>query len=263
MINTTDTYLEERRSEIIRIVNAQGKVSTKELSNLLGLSVVTIRNDINQLAELGVLVKTHGGALSPSKVINFEVPAAAKSLRNRKEKEKIGIMAASLVNDGDVIILDAGSTTFEVAKNIIAKDVTVITNDIQIAYYLTENTKIKTIVTGGTCAPDVYTLVGIQTSKFIEMIHADKLFLGCDAIDFKFGITNRTLEEVAIKQAMIESCEKVIAVVDSTKHDTRVFVKVCEVKKIDVLITDRISDANKLLASDLGVEVVIPGETQQ
>ena len=262
-MNTTDTYLEERRSEIIRIVNSQGKVSTKELSNLLGLSVVTIRNDINNLAELGVIVKTHGGALSTSKVINFEVPAAAKSLRNRKEKEEIGVMAASLINDADVIILDAGSTTFEVAKNIKAKDVTVITNDIQIAYYLTENTKIKTIVTGGTCAPDVYTLVGIQTSKFIDMLYADKLFLGCDAIDFNYGITNRTLEEIAIKQAMISSSEKVIAVVDSTKHDTRVFVKVCELENIDVLITDYISDKNKSIASNLGLEVLITGDSKQ
>jgi DeoR/GlpR family transcriptional regulator of sugar metabolism len=261
-VNTADTYLEERRSEIVKIVNSQGKVSTKELSNLLGLSLVTIRNDINQLAELGVIVKTHGGALSTSKVLNFEVPAAAKSLRNRKEKEGIGSMAASLVNDGDVVILDAGSTTFEVAKNIKAKDVTVITNDIQIAYYLIENTRIKTIVPGGTCAPDVYTLVGTQTSKFIEMLHADKVFLGCDAIDFRFGITNRTLEEVAIKQAMINSSDKVIAVVDSTKHDTYVFVKVCGLADLDVLITDRISDTNRAIASDLGVEVLISGESK-
>jgi DeoR/GlpR family transcriptional regulator of sugar metabolism len=98
----TDTFLEERRSEIVRIVNEQGKVSTKELSSLLGSSVVTIRSDINHLAELGVIVKTHGGALSPSKVFNFEVPAAAKSLRNRKEKEAIGKLAASLIKDGDV-----------------------------------------------------------------------------------------------------------------------------------------------------------------
>ena len=130
----TDTFLEERRSEIVRIVNEQGKVSTKELSTLLGSSVVTIRNDINHLAELGVIVKTHGGALSPSKVFNFEVPAAAKSLRNRKEKEAIGKLAASLIKDGDVIMIDAGSTTLEVAKHIKAQDVTVINSALEIAW---------------------------------------------------------------------------------------------------------------------------------
>ncbi len=255
----TDTFLEERRSEIVRIVNEQGKVSTKELSTLLGSSVVTIRNDINHLAELGVIVKTHGGALSPSKVFNFEVPAAAKSLRNRKEKEAIGKLAASLIKDGDVIMIDAGSTTFEVAKHIKAQDVTVITNDLQIAYYLTENTNVKTIVAGGTCAPDVFTLVGIQTCRFIESLHADKLFLGCDAIDFSFGITNRTLEEVGVKQAMLQSSEQIIAVADASKQDTRVFAKVCNLETLDVLITDAISEHGKAIAQECGLEVLVLG----
>lgn len=251
-------FLEERRDQIVKVVAERGRVSTKELSDLMGTSVVTIRSDINELANRGLLVKTHGGALSFSKVTNYEPPSAIKSMSMVEEKKRIAKCAASLIVPGDVVILDAGSTTFEIAKCLEQKtDITVVTNDLQIAEHLARTSNVELVVTGGTKARDVYTLSGPSTIRFFESLHADKLFLGCDAIDFDFGITNRLLDEASIKMAMINACEEVIAVADSSKLAKKFFAKVCPVSKVDKLITDGMDRKNREKADAIGLDYVI------
>lgn len=248
--------LEERREEIVSLVNEKGKVSTKDLAKSLATSEVTIRNDISFLARVGLLVKTHGGALAYKKALTYELPSLTKSGINHKEKEMIGRVAAKLIQPGDVVILDSGSTTYEIARNIAINDITVITNDIQIAYYLAEKTQVGLIVVGGVRAPEVFTLAGNIAIDFLKTVSADKVFLGCDAIDFNFGITNRTLEEVKVKQTMIQASKQVIAVADSSKQGKRVFIKVCDISSVDTLITDSFVCKN-IDISALPIQIII------
>ncbi len=253
-----NAFLEERRDQIIKVVEERGRVSTKELSDLMDTSVVTIRNDINELADRGLIVKTHGGAVSFSKVANYEPSSAIKSLNKVKEKMGIAKKAAELILSGEVIILDSGSTTFEIAKLLQHRsDITVVTNDIQIADFLSRNSNVEVVVSGGTKAKGVFTLSGPITMKFFESLHADKLFLGCDGIDLDIGITNRILDESGIKKAMIDATEKVIAVADSSKLGNKFFARVCPISRINKLIIDEMSEEDKKKAISLGLDFVI------
>lgn len=239
-------------------MNTRGRISTKELSELLQASTVTIRNDINKLDDLGFIKKVHGGALSNAKVSNSEIPAVAKSFYQTTEKIEIGRLAASLVHDGDIIILDSGSTILEVANAVTARDLTIITNDIQTAYVLACNKHVSLIVAGGTCEPNLFTLSGDLPVKLFESLRVDIAFLGCDALDFREGISNRTFSEVAIKRAMMNAANRVVAVVDSSKLGTSVFANVCKMEEIDVLITDTIQDSDRSICDSLGVTVLTP-----
>jgi len=251
-------FLEERQIKMLEYINAKKKVSTKELSEEFKTSVVTIRKDINDLAKKGLVINVHGGVLALSDKLTLEIPSYAKAKQHIQEKKIIGKLAASMIEDNDVIILDSGSTTFEVGDAIGLKKVTVITNDIKIGYSLANKPNVTLVIPGGTVEHNLYTLCGIETINFIKNIRADKLFLGCDAIDFINGITNRTLLEVGAKRAMIDVSKFVIAVADSSKHDKEVFAHLCRLDEIDVLATDFISDPDRKLAEDAGVEVMTP-----
>ena len=251
-------FLEERRDQIVRIVEERGRISTKELSDLMETSVVTIRNDINELADRGLIVKTHGGAVSFSKVSNYEPSSAVKSMNKIKEKVRIAQKAIELILPGDVIILDAGSTTFEIAKLLQNRnDITVVTNDIQIADFLSRNSSVELVVAGGTKAKGVFTLSGPVTMKFFENLHADKLFLGCDGLDFDFGITNRLFDEAGIKIAMLGASDEVIAVVDSSKLGKKFFAKVCPVSRINKLIIDDMNEKDRVKATSQGIDLIL------
>lgn len=251
-------FLEERQIKMLDYINNKKKVSTKELSEVFEASVVTIRKDINDLAKKGLVMNVHGGVMALSDKLNLEIPSCTKAKQHIAEKKVIGRLAASMIEDNDVIILDSGSTTFEVGNAIGGKKVTVITNDIKIGYYLANKPNVTLVIPGGTVERELYTLCGIETINFIKNIRADKLFLGCDAIDFTKGITNRTLLEVGAKRAMIEVSKYVVAVADSSKHNKEVFAHLCNLDEIDVLVTDSISAENMGLAEAADLKVIVP-----
>jgi len=256
MLIENDMYLEERRNRIVEYINQKGKVTTKQLGEVFQASTVTIRNDINKLDEHGLIVKVHGGALACSSFTNYEIPASSKYQKNLKIKQKMGIIGASFIKDNDIVFFDSGSSILEVAKALTGRNITAITNDLKTAMFLSENKNVHLIVVGGKKVPNLFTLVGTQTLKELEMYHADKVFLGCDAFDFEIGVTNRTLDEIDLKRAMIKCSKEVIAVADFSKHDKTVFASVCGVNEIDYLIADSISDENYIKANSLGLQVI-------
>lgn len=248
----------ERQEQIVQFVNANGKANTAQLAQTFGVSSVTIRRDIDTLAEKGLLVKTFGGAVSANNtLLAYEIPFSAKSEIHTKEKKAIGASAAALIEDGDIVILDSGSTTLEVAKAISAQNVTVLTNDIKIAMELAHKKNVTVIVSGGKLTGEVYSLAGSQAIDFFKKSHVNKLFLGCDAIDAAFGISNRTLEEVAVKTAMISSADQVIAVTDSSKLNKIMFQFVCNLNDIHKIVIDEINDNMAAILDSLGVEVIL------
>lgn len=253
-------FRQERQEKILQYINTHKKVRAKDLSRIFKTSVVTIRSDITELDNNGLVIKVHGGALAITDRYNLEIPSRSKARQNNAAKRAIGRLAAEMIEENDIIILDTGSTTLEVARALRNKKVTVITNDIQIGALIASFNRgdITLIITGGTVEPFTYTQCGVETFNFLKRFRVNKLFLGCDAIDPKKGMSNRTLIEANIKKVMIQAAEQVIAVVDSTKHNKEVFTHVCDIHEIDVLATDKISKANLELFEKAGVRVITP-----
>ena len=251
-------FLVERQERIVQYINNHQKANTDQLAKEFDVSEVTIRRDIDALANKGLLVKTHGGAVSISNsLLSYEIPHSMKSEINAAAKKKIGAAGAGFIKDGDIIILDAGSTTLEVAKAITAKNVTVLTNDIQIALELSHKKDITVIVSGGKLLGSVYSLSGNQTIEFFSKTHVNRTILGCDALDASFGVSNRTMEESSVKAAMIAAADEVIMVTDSSKFNKKVFQYVCSLKDIDKIITNQLDDITAAALSSNNVEIIL------
>lgn len=248
----------ERQQEILNYVNEHQTAKNQEMARYFHTCLATIRNDINELALRGLLVKTHGGAVCLQHISNKEIPSIVRFQQNIESKQAIASIAANMVEDGDVIILDSGSTTHEIATRLKASNVTVVTNDLRIALTLAEQGNANVIVAGGTLMASVYTLVGSETIDFLKNIKVHKLFLGCDAIDFNSGITNRTFDESHVKHAMIAAAKEVIAVADCSKFHRQVFARVCELSALDALITDQIEPEDREKLAAVSVRVITP-----
>lgn len=252
-------FAAKRREELLDYITIHKNVSTKELSENFGISTVTVRSDLQKLEDDGHIKKVHGGAVFIEDKISKEIPSSKKEKINLEEKRIISELAQQYIEDGDVIILDAGTTTLEIAKRLKNNNLTIITNDVKIACTLASNTAVSLIVTGGQIRHDVFTLGGADTINFFDDLRVDKLFLGCDALDWSFGISNRILEEVAVKRAMIKASDKIFAVADHNKNNQRVFAKVCDFDEIDLLITDRLTEEEQKICKDLDLSFHIPG----
>ncbi|MEA4888601.1 MAG: DeoR/GlpR family DNA-binding transcription regulator [Clostridiaceae bacterium] len=247
----------ERQEKLLQHINRHKKAEIQELSRLYGVSKVTIRRDIDELAAKGLILKTHGGALSLKTNLSFEIPFDAKSETNVDAKRRIGQWAAGLVESGDIIILDSGSTTLEIARHLPPSAITVLTNDLKIAMELARKKPIQLIVAGGSLKESVYTLTGSRTVEFFRSVHANKTFLGCDAVDLSFGVSNRTLEEVAVKQAMLAAADEIIMVTDASKLHSKVFCRLCDIKAIGKLVIDRIDEPARASFEQAGVDVIV------
>jgi DeoR/GlpR family transcriptional regulator of sugar metabolism len=247
----------ERQERILQYINEKGKANIKELSDAFNVSKITIRRDLDELAQRNLIIKTHGGVMSLENNFLYEIPYESKSGVNMEAKSKIGKAAAQLIEPNDVIILDAGSTTLQMVKNINKNNVTIITNDIKIAMEVAHKSGLKLIVGGGIREESVYTLIGPTTEEFFLNVHVNKTFLGCDAISLEYGITNRTMQEVPIKRAMMKAAEEVIAVADHSKLDKKVFSFLCQIKEINKLVIDKVEEDFKKSLNDIGVEVIV------
>lgn len=248
----------ERQEKLLQYINKKKKANVQELSRLFKVSKVTIRRDLDELASKGLVVKTHGGVLSAENNLSLEIPSSSKFEANSEAKRSIGAAAADMIDDGDIVILDAGSTTLEIARRLERKAVTVLTNDIKIAVETARKPNVRLLVSGGELLNgSVYTLVGSQASDFFKRVHVNKTFIGCDAIDLDFGVSNRTMQEVEVKRAMIAAANEVIMVTDSSKLNKKVFSFLCDVSAIHKLIINEIEDAFRQELEKRGVEVVI------
>jgi DeoR family fructose operon transcriptional repressor len=231
---------EERRAHLIQELNVNGYIQVAEVAKELKITSATIRRDLSMLESEGICVRKRGGAVRTSQGVGFEPPYAMKRVRFEEEKCRIGEAADRLVEEGNTIILDAGSTTYALALQLIKrKNIRVVTNDLQIAVTLAANPNIYVICTGGSARPYVFSLQGSQTESFIKNLRVDKTFLGADAIHENGDITNVNIEEVSIKQAMIAAANQVVLMADSSKFEKTGFIKVCNLADVDLLITDQ------------------------
>lgn len=231
--------LEERRRVITDHVLQHGRAEVGELSVMLGVSRMTVRRDLAVLASSGVLNRAWGGAVTPNVALSTETPYAVKRRENEETKRRIGQRAASLVGNGEVLILDAGSTTLHIATHLRGKQgLTVITNDLKIAVELASLPGVTLITPGGVAQPDSFTLLGAQTESFLGNLRVHRTFLGADAVDLERGASTRTLQEVSVKRAMMAAAGEIVLVVDHTKFGRQAFAAFCRLEESDLIVTD-------------------------
>jgi DeoR family fructose operon transcriptional repressor len=251
-------FPEERRRRILERMRSGEAVKVADLSAELGVSEVSIRRDLRELERSGLLARTHGGAL-PAEGTTTEPTFAEKTTRNRAEKIAIARLAASLVQDGESIILDAGTTTREIARQLRQRrNLTVITNAFHVAAELGDCPGIEVIVTGGAVKGNTLALVGPVAEQTLEGINVDRVFLGANGIDLERGITTPTQLEAAVKRKMIAAARQVILVADHTKFGKVAFATIGPITRAHVLVTDQGLDpqaARELTAR--GVQVLI------
>jgi len=250
---------QERRAILLEKLRDSGFLQVSELAKELNISSATVRRDFEELEKEGFCTRTRGGALRSNVGVTLEVPYEVKRQQHSAEKNSIAIEAARLIEDGDTLILDAGSTTFALANLLYTKKrLTVVTNDLQIAVRLAANPNFNLICTGGVARPNVFSLQGTQVSSFVNTLRVDKTFLGADAIHADGVVANVNIEEVAIKQAMIKAGNTVILLADSSKFDMSGFAKVCELKEIDLLITNAfLPESIKQSIDASGVKIIL------
>jgi DeoR family transcriptional regulator of aga operon len=231
----------ERRFEMRLLAEKQGFVSVADLSDRLGVSVVTVRSDLDRLAGEGTVQRVRGGAVPTgerSGERSFEEGLAAAS----DEKAAIGREAAASVVSGESVILDVGTTTLAIAHALVARDdlrdVTVVTNGLSIALALEPAIpRFTVVVTGGTLRPLQHSLVEPLASEVLERIRADVVFVGCTGVHPEAGVTNVNLPEATLKRRMLHAAARRVVVADSSKLGVVDLGRVAGAEEFDRLLT--------------------------
>lgn len=248
----------QRRTIILEQLESKGQVNVTDLSEQFEVSEVTIRNDFLQLEKKNMLIRARGGAIKVSRVgMDFEL--SKKQKIHFAQKQKIGKRAAKLIQDGDTIIIDSGTTTQEIIKNMSSgKNLTIITNALNIANSLVSNDNVQVIMIGGFLRKGSLSVVGSPAETQIKNYLCDKLFLGVDGLSFDFGISTPNIEEAHFNQLSIQISRQIIVLADSSKVNKRSLAVICPLSKIDILITDEgLLPEYKSKLEQLGIEVII------
>ncbi|HHV75432.1 MAG TPA: DeoR/GlpR transcriptional regulator [Thermoanaerobacterium sp.] len=228
---------EERRMKIAEILSKDKSITVSELSEILGVSESTIRRDLKMLEIDGFIQRTHGGAILNTHT-HYEPSFVEKEDYELPSKMQIGKMAASLIEEGDSVIFDAGTTTLMIAKSLQDIHLTVVTNSPIIAIELSNRNNIELIVTGGIERLNTKALVGPIAEMVIRNFKVDKAFIGANAISYENGLMTPDIIEANTKKAMIDVSNEVYAVVDHTKFGKKSFVKFADISDITAIITD-------------------------
>jgi DeoR/GlpR family transcriptional regulator of sugar metabolism len=233
-------------------------VSVSELAEQFGVSAVTIRSDLSHLERQGLLIRTHGGAMTGTDT-RLEPAFAVRQRLSVEEKHRIGQAAAALVHDGDAIALDASTTSWHVARQLKdRRELTVVTNCLQIALEFLDAPHITVVMPGGTFRAASASLVGAQGIGLLETYHLQKGFFGARGFTLEEGLTDVNQYEVELKRSMVERAKKVIAVVDATKWGQVAFASFASLDQLDRVITDTAAPANMVAAlRERKIEVVL------
>ncbi len=247
----------ERRHRILDLLREHGRVTVEALASRFATSAVTIRTDLATLEAAGALERTHGGALLGRD--NDDQPITVKQTLHHAEKVRIAKTAVTLIQDGETVILDSGTTTAEIAKQIRKleiRSINVITNALNIATLLADVPFVRLIMPGGILRPESNSLSGPLAEAALAGLQADRLFLGADGLDPERGVMTPHLLEAQLNAQMIAISGQVIAVADSSKLMRRNISLIARVEQLHMLITD--SGANPSVVAELerrGVEV--------
>jgi DeoR family transcriptional regulator, aga operon transcriptional repressor len=254
-----------RWNDLLELLAAAGQLQVEDAAKALNVSAATVRRDFDELAKQQMLTRIRGGAVAQA--VNYDLPLRYKSERQVSEKQRIGQLAASMVRAGQVVGLNGGTTTTEVARALATRPelshagagsvVTVVTNALNIGTELAVRQHIKIVTTGGVARPQSYELTGPLATGVLDQVTLDVAFLGVDGIDAVAGATAHHEGEASINRLMGKQARKVVVVADSSKVGRTAFAVICGPAEIDVLVTDTgIAAADVALLEDAGIEVV-------
>lgn len=252
-----------RRSSILAKLREDASVSVTDLSRQFEVSEVTIRKDLRILEGRNLLVRVHGGAMispKPAGPAFEESHYDTKMLSHAAEKQAIGKAAAAHIEDGDTILIDAGTTSLEVVRNLDSfQNLTIITNSISVLSEVRRYNRFNVIMLGGNVRETSQSLVGPLAESNLKLFFCDKLFLGVDSFSVEDGLSTPSIEEAHTNQVMISRAKEVIAVFDSSKVNLRALAFIASVDKINTIVTDTRFPASlqaKLRAMNVVVETV-------
>ena len=238
----------ERLEMIMKLFDEKAFYSVNEILDRTGITKSTLRRDLYELESMGRLARSRGGAYLPSSAAAMELPKTSdessfteRKSSNREEKERISAAAMQFIQPGDTVILDCGTTTYELSRKIrdFPSPLMLATNDLVSATELSANPNLDIIVIGGQLRKQHYSMVGYFSDYTINQMHADTAFISTDAIDLTHGLMAFSMQEVTVKRSMIAAAREVIVLCDHTKFSSVAFVSICSLENVDRIITGR------------------------
>lgn len=256
--NKQPLFAEERKQKILEIIGQKEKVSVPELSNIFNVSSVTIRNDLRELESASLIRRTHGGAMANIKS-GLEIDLTERQVYNHDEKAAIAKRALGLIEDGDTIILDTGTTNYELARLLYQKNnITVVTNDIRIATIIEGFSSITIFLIGGILRKTFHCTYGCADGGMISELSIDKAFMGTNSLSPSKGASTPDINQAQMKKYMLSVADKVILLCDSSKIGKNSFIQFIPIDQIDTIITDdKLTDDFKERFEAKGVQVIV------
>lgn len=245
-----------RQMEMKDYISQKKKVSVQEMIEQFQVSDMTVRRDLSSLESLGYVKRIHGGAIYVKNEI--DIPLSIRGDTGIPFKERIAERAQSLIKEGDFVILDAGSTTLEIARKLLARrQLTVITNSVDISYLLSDNPNIDVIMPGGDLRHSTHSLVGPVTVQFLRALKVDHAFIGCSGISLERGLMNSNMAEAEVKKVMMQVANQVTVVADYTKFSEITLLGFQPIDRVNTIITNaELADEIKGSFSDLKTEMI-------
>lgn len=248
-----------RRKKLIDILTNDGGADVGSLADVLDVSPATIRRDLDLLQRHGHLKRIHSGAVLPYQSLAFLPTTEERERGYTAEKRAVAREASKRVNDGDVIILDSGSTALLLAKELMSKrDLTVITLDLKIALELSNVPSFNVISVGGAVIPHAYNAAGMIAENTLRSLHAEKAFVGVDGVDLAAGITSSKILQAPVKRLVLARSNKVTLIADHSKFGVEHLIHVADVAEFDEMITDDGIDtkvANAFVDAGVGLSI--------
>ncbi len=239
MAPTKNRDTTQRRNDILELLKIDDRVKVANLVEVFGISDVTIRNDLSEMEQQGLLRRIHGGAVSTKKSY-YDMSLNDRMNVNKEEKVRIAQACAALIKDGDTLMIDSGTTTRYLAKELAERsDLTVVTNALLIAQEFAYNNSVKVILLGGQLDLQYQFAFGNDTIAQIQKYRADKMIIATDGISAAHGLTTYHFQEADVSRHMIERANRVFVVADHSKIGKEGFSFISPISCAGVLITDK------------------------
>ena len=249
-------FAEERKLKILDRLNQNKKVTVTELVHLFKVSSATVRSDLRELNDKGQIIRTHGGAIIETGA-GFEPDTEQKRDLNLAAKQQIAGIAIDLINNGDTVIFDTGTTTLELAKLLNQRHrITAVTNDFEITRVLEDMNSISVVMLGGELRKNFHCTVGAAGINMLAQLSVDKAFMGTNSLSISKGASTPNIQQAEIKKAMIASAKKVILLCSNRKLGRDSFAHFASLDQIDSLIIDKLDVDEKFEFEERGVEVL-------
>lgn len=229
----------ERKQYIQSKLDKEHSVIVSKLASELKVSEMTIRRDLSELEKLGILKKTHGGAIKDVSR-SYEPPFSLREHTSLEQKRAIAKAALSFVNEGDTIVLDTGTTTVEFAKELASfQHLTIVTSSLQIANLFLDHPTITLLLSGGMLRRHEGSLVGNITQNTFQSLYFDTFFVVGAGLSEDAGLTDWIIEDATTKQIIMKHAKKVVALMYAEKFGNTAFAQIANLNEIDILITDK------------------------